>query len=145
MGIKFPTLWKTLVIKFPPPRDGKGACQMPGVCPGGCWSFDFDESLSTSSSNKRVCKNLSTYFKWVRLLTYHRGRRRGLSRWPCLLNLFLLVPRGGKKDHTAVLKEQGTCVLLVQSSKLSWVLWAGEGMLQAHSNWPNTNCCDVTS
>ena len=24
MGIKFPTPWKTLIIKFPPPRDGKG-------------------------------------------------------------------------------------------------------------------------
>ena len=29
MGIKFPTPWKTLIIKFPPPRHGKGV-----KCPG---------------------------------------------------------------------------------------------------------------
>ena len=27
MGIKFPTPWKTLIIKFPPPRDGKGVIE----------------------------------------------------------------------------------------------------------------------
>ena len=34
MGIKFPTPWKTLIIKFPPPRDGKGV-KCPGYALGG--------------------------------------------------------------------------------------------------------------
>ena len=34
MGIKFPTPWKTLIIKFPPPRDGKGV-KCPGYARGG--------------------------------------------------------------------------------------------------------------
>ena len=33
-GIKFPTPWKTLIIKFPPPRDGKGV-KCPGYARGG--------------------------------------------------------------------------------------------------------------
>ena len=31
---KFPTSWKTLIIKFPPPRDGKGV-KCPGFARGG--------------------------------------------------------------------------------------------------------------
>ena len=31
---KFPTPWKTLMIKFPPPRDGKGV-KCPGYARGG--------------------------------------------------------------------------------------------------------------
>ena len=34
MGIKFPTPWKTLIIKFTPPRDGKGV-KFPGYARGG--------------------------------------------------------------------------------------------------------------
>ena len=34
MGIKFPNPWKTLMIKFPPPRDGKGV-KCPGYVRGG--------------------------------------------------------------------------------------------------------------
>ena len=34
MGIKFPTPWNTLIIKFPPPRDGKGV-KCPGYARGG--------------------------------------------------------------------------------------------------------------
>ena len=34
MGIKFPTPWKTLIIIFPPPRDGKGV-KCPGYARGG--------------------------------------------------------------------------------------------------------------
>ena len=34
MGIKFPTPWKTLIIKFPPPRDVKGV-KCPGYARGG--------------------------------------------------------------------------------------------------------------
>ena len=33
-GIKFPTPWKTLIIKFPPLQDGKGV-KCPGYAPGG--------------------------------------------------------------------------------------------------------------
>ena len=34
MGIKFPTPWKTLIIKFPHPQDGKGV-KCPGYARGG--------------------------------------------------------------------------------------------------------------
>ena len=34
MGIKFHTPWKTLIIKFPPPWDGKGV-KCPSYAPGG--------------------------------------------------------------------------------------------------------------
>ena len=34
MGIKFPTHWKTLIIKFPPSRDDKGV-KCPGYARGG--------------------------------------------------------------------------------------------------------------
>ena len=34
MGIKFPTPWKTLIIKFRPPRDGKGV-KCPRYAQGG--------------------------------------------------------------------------------------------------------------
>ena len=45
MGIKFPTPWKTLMIKFPPPRDSKGV-KCPGYARGGaCWSFDLTDTL----------------------------------------------------------------------------------------------------
>ena len=38
MLIKFPTPWKTLIITFPPPRDGPGA--------GPCWRFDLNDTYS---------------------------------------------------------------------------------------------------
>ena len=34
MGIKFPAPWKTLIIKFPPPQDGRGV-KWPGYARGG--------------------------------------------------------------------------------------------------------------
>ena len=34
MGIKLPTPWKTLIIKFPPPQDSKGV-KCPGYAQGG--------------------------------------------------------------------------------------------------------------
>ena len=42
MGIKFPIPWKTLIIKFPPPQDGK--CVMPGG--GGMLKLRFDRYLN---------------------------------------------------------------------------------------------------
>ena len=45
MGIKFPTPWETLIIKFPCPRDGKSV-KCPGFARGGaCWSFDLTDTL----------------------------------------------------------------------------------------------------
>ena len=53
MGIKFPTPWKTLIIKFPPPRDGKGV-----KCPGYAWGggmlkLRFDRYITTFTFNSR--------------------------------------------------------------------------------------------
>ena len=46
----FPTPWKTLIIKFPPPRDGKDV-KCPGYARGGgaCWSFDLTDTLEKQS------------------------------------------------------------------------------------------------
>ena len=44
MGIKFPTPWKTLITKFPPPWDGKGVkCQ--GYARGGGGVGDVEASI----------------------------------------------------------------------------------------------------
>ena len=42
--IKFPTPWKTLIIKFPPPRDGKGV-KCPGFARGGMLKLRFDRYI----------------------------------------------------------------------------------------------------
>ena len=49
MGIKFPTPWKTLIIKFPPPRDGKGV-KCPGYARGGggMLKLRFDRYISST-------------------------------------------------------------------------------------------------
>ena len=44
MEIKFPTPWKTLIIKFPPPRDGKGV-KCPGFARGGMLKLRFDRYI----------------------------------------------------------------------------------------------------
>ena len=62
MGIKFPTPWKTLIIKFPPPRDGKGV-----KCPryargGGMLKLRFDRYINVRNTptsrtmNLKLCK-----------------------------------------------------------------------------------------
>ena len=52
MGIKFPTPWKTLIIKFPPPRDGKGV-KCPeyalGAGGGGMLKLRFDRYIRKAS------------------------------------------------------------------------------------------------
>ena len=62
MGIKFPFPWKTLVIKFPPPRDGK-AVKCPGSAPwggGGMLKLRFDRYITDTGTdfilvNANVC------------------------------------------------------------------------------------------
>ena len=66
MGIKFPTLWKTLIIKFPPPRDGKlkvsSARGMPG---GGMLKLRIDRYITLG-----LCFKLTSFrhFPNARLL-----------------------------------------------------------------------------
>ena len=76
MGIKFPTPWKTLIIKFPPPQDGK--CVMPGG--GGdveasIWPIlkyeeiitplaDY-ESRCLRKRNYQVIQKRNTIFEWI--------------------------------------------------------------------------------
>ena len=48
MGIKFPTPWKTLIIKFPPPQDGKGV-KCPGYARGGMLKLRFDRYIKQRS------------------------------------------------------------------------------------------------
>ena len=53
MGIKFPTPWKTLIIKFPPPRDGKGV-KCPGYARGGgVLKLRFDRYISSVNDNQQ--------------------------------------------------------------------------------------------
>ena len=50
LRFKFPTPWKTLIIKFPPPRGGQ-RCQIPRVWLGGVggyWSFDLTDTMWSS-------------------------------------------------------------------------------------------------
>ena len=47
MGIKFPTLWKTLIIKFPPPQDGKGVKCLGYAGGGGMLKLWFDRYISS--------------------------------------------------------------------------------------------------
>ena len=74
MEIKFPTPWKTLIIKFPPPRDSP--CQMPGVCPGGMLKLRFDRYITScwrcdirdlNATFIRHRTNFLTGWKFVRL------------------------------------------------------------------------------
>ena len=60
MGIKFPTPWNTLIIKFPPPRDGKSV-KCPGYARGGgaCWSFDL-----TGSNVGGKTRNIAIQLVW---------------------------------------------------------------------------------
>ena len=59
MGIKFPTPWNTLIIKFPPPRDGKSV-KCPGYAGGGaCWSFDL-----TGSNVGGKTRNIAIQLVW---------------------------------------------------------------------------------
>ena len=59
MGIKFPTHWKTLIIKFPPPRDDKGV-KCPGYARGGMLKLRFDRYIM-SILNLRNDQNIGKY------------------------------------------------------------------------------------
>ena len=51
-GVQIPHPWKTLIIKFPPPRDNKDV-KCPGCAPGGgggCWSFDLTDTLLSTNT-----------------------------------------------------------------------------------------------
>ena len=72
MGIKFPTPWKTLIIKFPPPRDGKGV-KCPGYARGGaCWSFDLTGTLRGTRA-----------LEWIKLFSVLASVVSGAS-WSCI-------------------------------------------------------------
>ena len=58
MGIKFPTPWKTLIIKFPPPRDGKGV-KCPGYAPGMPGGGHVEASIWPIHNNDRFCNAYS--------------------------------------------------------------------------------------
>ena len=61
MGIKFPTPWKTLIIKFPSPRDGKGV-KCPGYARGVMLKLRFDRSLfDYFRVNRDALKNFSVH------------------------------------------------------------------------------------
>ena len=58
MGIKFPTPWKTLMIKFPPPRDGKASANR---------KLRFDRYIK-QTKRKIISKFRSPQRFWIALL-----------------------------------------------------------------------------
>jgi len=57
MGNKFPTPWKTVIVKFPPPRDSKGV-ECPGYAwgmPGGMLKLWFDRYINIESKYFNTC------------------------------------------------------------------------------------------
>ena len=73
MGIKFPTPWKTLIIKFPPPRDVKGV-KCPGYARGGgMLKLRFDRYITQLESFVPSFKNtVMKVFTNVKLDAIHR-------------------------------------------------------------------------
>ena len=75
---KFPTPWKTLIIKFPPPRDSKGV-KCPGYARGGvCWSFDLTDTLHTIQGVTTSNTHLS-FRVWCSITV--SCRRQLFKRW----------------------------------------------------------------
>ena len=83
MGIKFPTPWKTLIIKFPPPRDGKGV-KYPGYARGGMLKLRFDRYINITNSFSFSLHNLPFFILFCaaelsiilqRLVLLHRSLR----------------------------------------------------------------------
>ena len=78
MGIKFPTPWKTLIIKLPPSQDGKSV-KCPGYArgEGACWSFDLTGSnVGGKTRNiaiqlvwQQYCKTSCTFFGTFRKMS----------------------------------------------------------------------------
>ena len=70
MGIKFPTPWKTLIIKFPPPQDGKGV-KCPGYARGGgMLKLRFDRYISLEQS-EMICLFCSLHEDYFCLQTFN--------------------------------------------------------------------------
>ena len=85
MGIKFPTPWKTLIIKFPPPRNGKGV-KFSGYAwggGGGCWSFDLTDTLDSHMNTLLFLTHLPTCQDGVENLdkVYFANHRQRDYKW----------------------------------------------------------------
>ena len=85
MGIKFPTPWKTLIIKFPPPRDGKGV-KFSGYARGGgggCWSFHLTDTLDSHTNTLLFLTHLPTCQDGVENLdnVYFANHRQRDYKW----------------------------------------------------------------
>ena len=74
MGIKFPTPWKTLIIKFPPLRDGKGV-KCPGYARGGgMLKLRFDRYINATYLKHYVTRHLQWAPKWRFMLSLSFSR-----------------------------------------------------------------------
>ena len=82
---KFPTPWKTLIIKFPPPRDGKGV-KFSGYARGGgggCWSFHLTDTLDSHTNTLLFLTHLPTCQDGVENLdnVYFANHRQRDYKW----------------------------------------------------------------
>ena len=97
MGIKFPTSWKTLIIKFPPPQDSKGV-KCPGYAWwGGCWSFNLTDTLRPFYLLENVVIfstkptghfDIRAHIEYWRLECWHLWATYNniTGKWPCALS-----------------------------------------------------------
>ena len=127
MGIKFPTPWETLIIKFPPPRDGKGV-KCPGYARGGgMLKLRFDRyimsqwnetSFSLHLEKTKHEKKFFQLFAFLLLLTVSLSQRS-------YTNLFQHV----KLCVTVILPQTQICKFLRTKFDTYTVLWRHEVLI----------------
>jgi len=100
MGIKFPTPWKTLIIKFPPPPDGKGV-KCPGYARGGMLKLRFDRYIRAWGIVKSTKVTQMGHRRDLRAKreSHHtlvkQGNTHAFNTLPSTISSFLKPPRFG--------------------------------------------------
>ena len=138
MGIKFPTPWKTLIIKFPPPRDGKGV-KCPGYARGGhveasIWPIHYACAFNQSELGK--------YFEWIfNYFYYYWGHSWNVSAVCNNLVYALSVININRVCRRALFREHWFTVCKANCffSLFSWL------SLQRRGNWSWTRANVTTS
>ena len=151
MGIKFPTPWKTPIIKFPPPRDGKGV-KCPGYARGGghveasIWPIHYLTLLMQANiKNRKKLQLIQTWFEmsWLssHYFTFH---------WK-LLVLVSRIQKSGTWDnsfgeaerHISVRPTEMTRPVTVDHlqswSRIAWIFRSDQTEMVRSIWWTNRN------
>ena len=88
MGIKFPTPWKTLIIKFPPPPLTAKVSNARGMPGGGMLKLRFD----------RYIIGLEAHVRYVKILPWLRGFRVKIAHFSRLR--CLAIPKRDLENQT---------------------------------------------